>query len=63
MAFRNIAILPDHSLNMTGHGHMPKRRARHNKFKRSFLLMVPLLVALIFVGCYVANNYKIERRI
>lgn len=60
MAFRNIVVLSDHSLNMIGHGHMPKRRARYNKFNRSFLFMFPLLVAIIIVGRYVANKYKVE---
>jgi hypothetical protein len=50
MAFRNIVILSDHSLNMMGHGHMPKRRVRLNKSKRSFLFMFPLLAAIIIAG-------------
>jgi hypothetical protein len=58
MAFRNIALLLDYSLNMTGHGHMPKRRARHNKLKKLSLFMVPLLVAVIITGYSITNTYK-----
>jgi hypothetical protein len=63
MAFRNIVILSDHSLNMMGHGHMPKRRVRHNKSNRSVLFMVPLLAAIMIVGYSVANEFKIQCRI
>jgi hypothetical protein len=54
MAFRNIVILSDHSLNMMGHGHMPKRRVRLNRSNRYVLFMVPLLAAIMIVGYYVA---------
>jgi cytochrome bd-type quinol oxidase subunit 1 len=63
MAFRNIVILSDHSLNMTGHGHMSKRRVRHNTSNRYVLFMVPLPAAIIIVGWHVATEYTIEGRI
>jgi len=60
MAFRNIVMLSDHSLNMTGHGHMPKRRVRLNKSNKYFPFIVPLLAALSIVGYSVANEYKTQ---
>ena len=59
MAFRNVVILSDHSLNMTGPGRIPKRRVRHNKLNKPFIFSNSLLMEPIISDCNLDNKISV----